>query len=96
MYEFGPFRLDPRRRILLRGQEPVQLTSKAIELLLVLIDNRERVVLKDELLRSRTNTATLSRFQERDTGLPQTYVRSRSRTATRSLRQRCRHPQPRR
>ena len=52
MYEFGPFRLDPRRRILLRGQEPVQLTSKAIELLLVLIDNRERVVLKDELLKA--------------------------------------------
>jgi DNA-binding winged helix-turn-helix (wHTH) protein/tetratricopeptide (TPR) repeat protein len=52
MYEFGPFRLDPRRRILLRGQEPVQLTSKAIELLLVLIDNRERVVLKDELLKT--------------------------------------------
>lgn len=51
MYEFGPFRLDPRRRILLREQEAVPLTSKAFELLLILIEHRERVVLKDELLK---------------------------------------------
>jgi DNA-binding winged helix-turn-helix (wHTH) protein/tetratricopeptide (TPR) repeat protein len=51
MYEFGPFRLDPRRRILLREREAVPLTSKALELLLILIERRERVVLKDELLK---------------------------------------------
>jgi eukaryotic-like serine/threonine-protein kinase len=51
MYEFGPYRLDPRQRILRREQEVVPITSKAFELLLILIEHRERVVLKDELLR---------------------------------------------
>jgi len=49
-YEFGPFRLDPRKRRLIRDGEPVRLTPKALDLLLVLIEERGRTVEKDELL----------------------------------------------
>jgi DNA-binding response OmpR family regulator len=50
LYEFGPFRLDPARHLLLRGEEPVSLTPKAFETLLLLVENRDRVLLKDELM----------------------------------------------
>jgi eukaryotic-like serine/threonine-protein kinase len=50
LYEFGPFRLDLARHILLRDQEPVSLTPKAFETLLLLVENRDRVLLKDELM----------------------------------------------
>jgi DNA-binding winged helix-turn-helix (wHTH) protein len=49
-YEFGPFRLDPLRRHLLTDDTPVPLTPKAFELLLVLVEHRERVIEKDELI----------------------------------------------
>ena len=49
-YEFGPFRLDPERGLLLRDGQPVPLTQKSLETLLVLIENRERTVSKDVLL----------------------------------------------
>lgn len=51
-YEFDGFRLDPRKRLLLRDGEPVRLKSKAFALLLVLIERRERVLEKDELLQA--------------------------------------------
>ena len=50
-YEFGPFSVDAGRRLLLRNGEPVPLAPKVLETLLVLIENRERVLSKDELLR---------------------------------------------
>ena len=49
-YEFGPFRLDPLKRRLTRDGEPVRLTPKALELLLVLVEASGRTVEKDELL----------------------------------------------
>jgi TolB-like protein/DNA-binding winged helix-turn-helix (wHTH) protein/Tfp pilus assembly protein PilF len=49
-YEFGPFRLDPLRRLLLRGGEPVQLAPKALDTLLVLVEQSGRVVEKSELI----------------------------------------------
>ena len=52
IYEFGPFRLDPQKRLLLRGSEPVPLTPKAIETLIVLVENRDRVVSKDHLMKT--------------------------------------------
>lgn len=52
LYEFGPFRIDPEQRILFRGQEPVPLPPKAFETLLILVDRSERVVLKDDLMKS--------------------------------------------
>ena len=50
MYEFGPFRLDPAKRVLLRGEEPVSLTPKAFDTLLLLVRNRHRVMPKEELM----------------------------------------------
>lgn len=49
-YEFGPFLLYPDRRLLLKDGQPISLTSKALETLLVLIRNHSRIVSKDELL----------------------------------------------
>ena len=49
-YEFGPFRLDPLKRRLMRDGELVKLTPKAFDLLLVLVAERGRTVEKDELL----------------------------------------------
>ena len=50
-YEFGPFSLDAGKRLLLRDGEPVPLAPKVLETLLALVENRERVLTKDELLR---------------------------------------------
>ena len=49
-YEFGPFRLDPMKRRLMRDGELVRLTPKALELLLVLVEAGGRTIEKDELL----------------------------------------------
>jgi Tol biopolymer transport system component/DNA-binding winged helix-turn-helix (wHTH) protein len=50
LFEFGPFQIDPEQRLLLRDQQPVSLSPKAFELLLVLAQRSEQVVLKDELM----------------------------------------------
>ena len=50
-YEFGPFLLDAVKRRLVRNGEPVPLAPKVLETLLVLIDNRERVLTKDEIVK---------------------------------------------
>ena len=49
-FEFGSFSLDPDRRLLLRNGEAVALTPKVLETLVVLVENRDRVLSKDELL----------------------------------------------
>ena len=49
-YEFGPFSADPLKRLLFRNGEPVPLPPKVFETLLVLVENRHRVLTKDELL----------------------------------------------
>jgi DNA-binding winged helix-turn-helix (wHTH) protein/tetratricopeptide (TPR) repeat protein len=50
VYEFGPFRLNPLRRVLLRDGSPVALTAKVFDTLLVFVERRGRVVAKDELM----------------------------------------------
>ena len=50
-YDFDSFRIDTRERVLLRDGEMVQLTPKAFETLLVLIENNNRVIEKDELMK---------------------------------------------
>jgi len=50
-YEFGSFSVDASRRLLLRDGAPVPVAPKALETLLALIENRERVVTKDELMK---------------------------------------------
>jgi len=49
-YDFGPFRLQVNEGLLYRGDQTVPLTPKAFELLAALVENRERVVTKEELL----------------------------------------------
>ena len=49
VYVFGPFMLDPARRVLVRGEAPLSLTTKAFDLLLFLLENPDRVVEKEEL-----------------------------------------------
>jgi Tol biopolymer transport system component/DNA-binding winged helix-turn-helix (wHTH) protein len=51
LLEFGPFRMDPERRLLWRGQEPIPLSPKAFDLLLVLTQRGGQVVLKDDLMK---------------------------------------------
>jgi serine/threonine protein kinase/DNA-binding winged helix-turn-helix (wHTH) protein len=50
-YAFGPFRLDTEERVLKRDSQPVALTPKAVETLLVLLQNAGRLVEKDDLMR---------------------------------------------
>ena len=49
-YEFGRFRLDPVKRRLLRDGEPVRLTPKAFDTLLILIESSGRTIEKDDLM----------------------------------------------
>lgn len=49
-YAFGPFVLDPTRRLLLRHGTEVTLTPKAFDLLRVLVESRGEVVSKEQLL----------------------------------------------
>jgi len=49
-YEFGPFCLDGNKKLLWRDSEPVALTPKVLDTPLTLIELRDRVVTKDELL----------------------------------------------
>lgn len=50
IYEFGPFRVDTKERVLLREGRPVALTPKAFEVLLALVTHRGHIVEKDALL----------------------------------------------
>jgi len=50
-YAFGPFRLDPQERVLLRDGRPVPLTPKAVEILLLLVEKAAHLVDKDDLMK---------------------------------------------
>ena len=50
IYEFGPFRLDPAERLLLRGQQPIPLKPKAFDLLVLLVARHGRLITKQELM----------------------------------------------
>jgi TolB-like protein/DNA-binding winged helix-turn-helix (wHTH) protein len=52
LYQFGEFVLDPAKRTLSRANSPVSLTPKAFDVLLVLAQNPNRLVTKDELLQA--------------------------------------------
>ena len=51
-FEFTPFVLDPAKRVLLRAGVPQTLTPRAFDLLLLLVQQRDRVLSKDEILRT--------------------------------------------
>src|SRR5918999_4273467 len=50
LYEFGPFRLDPEKPCLWRDGELVSLTPKAVETLLVLVQQNGRLVERAQLM----------------------------------------------
>jgi DNA-binding winged helix-turn-helix (wHTH) protein/Flp pilus assembly protein TadD len=52
LLEFGPFRIDPERRLLLRDEKPISLSSKSFDLLLVLTQREGQVVPKDDLMKA--------------------------------------------
>jgi TolB-like protein/DNA-binding winged helix-turn-helix (wHTH) protein len=52
LYEFGPFRLEPAERKLLRGNELVVLMPKAFDTLVLLVRNNGHLLEKDELIRA--------------------------------------------
>jgi predicted ATPase len=47
---FGPFRLFPAERLLLEGEKPVRLGSRALDILMALVERAGEVVRKDELM----------------------------------------------
>jgi DNA-binding winged helix-turn-helix (wHTH) protein len=50
LYDFGPFRVDPSQRVLLRSGTPVRLPPKTFEVLLALVESGGRVLTKEDLL----------------------------------------------
>jgi predicted ATPase/DNA-binding winged helix-turn-helix (wHTH) protein len=48
---FGPFRLNPTRRVLLRDGKPLRLGSRALDLLIALVDSGKDLVSKEDLLK---------------------------------------------
>jgi DNA-binding winged helix-turn-helix (wHTH) protein/TolB-like protein len=51
-FEFGEFQLDVRERSLLRNGEAVQVTPKAFDTLVILVENAGSLVEKDEMMRA--------------------------------------------
>src|SRR5438270_5739273 len=52
LYEFGSFRVDPAKQLVLHEGEPVPLTPKAFQLLVVLVSRCNEIVTKDELMKA--------------------------------------------
>lgn len=52
LLEFGCFRVDSKQRLLFRDQQPISLSPKAFDLLLVLVRHSGQVVLKDDLMKA--------------------------------------------
>lgn len=52
LYEFGPFRIDSRERLLSRHGKPIAVTPKAFDTLLVLVQNSGHLLLKEELMKA--------------------------------------------
>lgn len=50
IYEFGPFRLEPQERRLVRQGQPITLRAKVFETLCVLVEAHGHLVHKDELI----------------------------------------------
>jgi serine/threonine-protein kinase len=50
IYTFGPFTLDPVRRVLRSGDTPIRLTARLFDLLVYMVRAEGRLIDKDELL----------------------------------------------
>src|SRR5262245_49475332 len=51
LYEFGPYRLDTAEKMLFKNGEPLQLTPKVFDTLLVLVERHGSLVEKDLLIK---------------------------------------------
>lgn len=51
LYEFGPYRLDPSERKLLRNHQIVELPPKAFDTLVHMVRNSGHLMEKEELIR---------------------------------------------
>jgi DNA-binding winged helix-turn-helix (wHTH) protein len=65
-YEFAGLRLDVRERLLLRNGAPVSITAKIFDMLLLFVENPNRLLAKDEIMGavwpdSHIDEATLTR-----------------------------------
>ena len=52
IYEFLSFRLDPRARTVTKQGEPVQMTAKVFDMLLLLVQQRGQVVTKEQFFKT--------------------------------------------
>jgi eukaryotic-like serine/threonine-protein kinase len=52
LYEFGPFRVDPEKQVLLREDHPVAISPKVFETLLILVRRSREVVSKEDLMQA--------------------------------------------
>ena len=52
LYEFGPFRVDPEKELLLRDGETVAITPKTFQILLVLMRHSKEIVTKEDMLKT--------------------------------------------
>jgi DNA-binding winged helix-turn-helix (wHTH) protein/pimeloyl-ACP methyl ester carboxylesterase len=95
-YLFGEYLLDTDKRELKRGAHPIALEPQVFDLLVYLIENRERVVSKDHLLESVWNGRIVSestldsrihaaRRAIGDTGASQTLIRTAYRKGVRFI-----------
>jgi DNA-binding winged helix-turn-helix (wHTH) protein/TolB-like protein len=50
LYEFAKFRFDPANHLLLSDKDPISLTPKAFDILLVLVENGRGLTTKEELM----------------------------------------------
>jgi DNA-binding winged helix-turn-helix (wHTH) protein/Tol biopolymer transport system component len=50
VYEFGPYRLEVAKRLLLRSGKPLALAPKTFDLLVLLVESQSRVLTKKELM----------------------------------------------
>jgi len=50
LFEFDPFTLNPLKRIVLHGNEPVPMTPKCFDILLALVERNGEVLVKEELM----------------------------------------------
>jgi len=49
-FTFGPFRLNPAERLLLENGKPLRLSSRALEILIMLVERAGETVLKNQLI----------------------------------------------
>ncbi len=50
-YQFGPFRIDPVKRVLSRDRQPISLNPKTFDILLTLVENSDTIVEKEDLMK---------------------------------------------